>query len=147
MKQNKVRNVLILMADDDADDRYLTKVAFEESAVKCDIYFVEDGDEVFDFLYSRGKFANHQEAMPSLIMLDLNMPKKDGRQVLDEIKKAPSLKHIPVIIFTTSKSPEDVRQVYRMGASSFITKPTSFEELLEVARSIGAYWVNTATLV
>ncbi len=147
MKLNKPRNVLILMADDDADDRYLTKVAFEESAVKCDIYFVEDGDEVFDFLYSRGKFANHQEVLPGLIMLDLNMPKKDGRQVLTEIKKAPSLKHIPVIIFTTSKSPEDVRQVYRMGASSFITKPTSFEDLLEVARSIGTYWVDTATLV
>lgn len=147
MKPSKARNVLILMADDDADDRYLTKAAFEESQVKCDIYFVEDGDEVFDFLYSRGKFTDHQELLPSLIMLDLNMPKKDGRQVLDEIKKSPSLKHIPIIIFTTSKSPEDVRQVYRMGASSFITKPTSFEDLLEVARSIGTYWVNTATLL
>ena len=147
MKSNNSRNVLILMADDDADDRYLTKAAFEESAVKCDIHFVEDGDEVFDFLYNRGKFAQQKDMMPNLIILDLNMPKKDGRQVLDEIKKTPALQHIPIIIFTTSKSPEDVRQVYRMGASSFITKPTSFEDLLEVARSIGSYWVNTATLV
>lgn len=147
MKLNKARSVLILMADDDADDRYLTKAAFDESAVNCEIHFVEDGDEVFDFLYSRGKFENYKTAMPSLIMLDLNMPKKDGRQVLDEIKKAPSFKHIPIIIFTTSKSPEDVRLAYGLGASSFITKPTSFEELLEVARSIGSYWVNTATLV
>ncbi|MEO6040218.1 MAG: response regulator [Saprospiraceae bacterium] len=147
MKSNKAHDVLILIAEDDADDRYLTKAAFEENASRCEIDFVEDGDEVFDFLYSRGKFATSKSKMPSLIMLDLNMPKKDGRQVLDEIKKAPSLKHIPIIIFTTSKSPEDVRQVYSMGASSFITKPTSFEGLQEVARNIEAYWVKTATLI
>jgi len=147
MRSNKARAVLILIADDDADDRYLTKAAFEENATNCEINFVEDGDEVFDFLYSRGKFASDKAKMPSLILLDLNMPKKDGRQVLDEIKKSPSLKHIPIIIFTTSKSPEDVRQVYGMGASSFITKPTSFEDLQEVARNIENYWVKTATLM
>ena len=147
MRSSKARAVLILIADDDADDRYLTKAAFEENDTHCEIDFVEDGDEVFDFLYSRGKFAHSRSGLPSLILLDLNMPKKDGRQVLDEIKKAPSLKHIPIIIFTTSKSPEDVRQVYGMGASSFITKPTSFEDLQEVARNIETYWVKTATLI
>ncbi len=147
MRSSKARAVLILIADDDADDRYLTKAAFEENASHCEINFVEDGDEVFDFLYSRGKFSTYQAKMSSLILLDLNMPKKDGRQVLDEIKKAPNLQHIPVIIFTTSKSPEDIRQVYKLGASSFITKPTTFEDLQEVARNIEAYWVNTATLV
>ncbi len=147
MSPNKARALLILIADDDADDRYLTKAAFEENASHCEIDFVEDGNEVFDFLYSRGKFSTYQAKMPGLILLDLNMPKKDGRQVLDEIKKAPSLKHIPVIIFSTSKSPEDIRQMYSMGANSFITKPTSFEDLQEVARNIESYWVNTATLV
>lgn len=147
MRSSKARAVLILIADDDADDRYLTKAAFEENATHCEIDFVEDGDEVFDFLYSRGKFAHSRSELPSLILLDLNMPKKDGRQVLDEIKKVPSLKHIPIIIFTTSKSPEDVRQVYGMGASSFITKPSSFEDLQEVARNIENYWVKTATLI
>ncbi|MEO6758319.1 MAG: response regulator [Saprospiraceae bacterium] len=147
MRPNKAHTLLILIADDDPDDRYLTKAAFEENSSNCEIDFVEDGNEVFDFLYSRGKFATTKTKMPSLILLDLNMPKKDGRQVLDEIKKAPALKHIPIIIFTTSKSPEDIRQVYGMGASSFITKPTSFEGLQEVARNIENYWVNTASLI
>lgn len=137
----------ILMADDDLDDRFLTRSAFEESQVDCVLHFVEDGTEVFDFLEKRGKYHDVSGELPSLILLDLNMPKKDGKQVLREIKDSPAFRHIPIVIFTTSKSPEDVRQLYRMGASSFITKPSSFDKLLEVANNLGRYWVNTVTLV
>lgn len=138
---------MILMVDDDADDRYLTLTAFDENKIACHMRFAEDGTDVFDMLRKRGKYAQNPDGLPSLILLDLNMPKKDGKQVLKEIKDSPDLKHIPVIIFTTSKSPEDVRQAYNMGASSFITKPSSFDKLLEVTRSIGHYWVDTATVV
>lgn len=142
------RNPLtILMADDDADDRYLTRTAFEENDVACRMLFAEDGTEVFDFLNKTGKFETLEPDLPNIIMLDLNMPKKDGKQVLQEIKNSPEFRHIPVIIFTTSKSPEDIRLLYKMGASSFITKPSSFDKLLEVTKSIGKYWVDTATVL
>ena len=141
------RKVTILMADDDADDRYLTKTAFEENNTECDLYFVEDGSEVLDFLYRRGKHQEVSGNLPNLILLDINMPKKDGKQVLQEIKKSPDFQHIPIIIFTTSKSPDDVRNLYANGASSFVTKPSSFDKLLEVTRSIGHYWAKTATLI
>ncbi len=135
------------MADDDADDRYLVQMAFEENDIQCQLLFVEDGSEVFEFLNRQGKYAGINTPLPNLIMLDLNMPKKDGRQVLSEIKNIPAFRHIPIVIFTTSKSPDDVRQLYKMGASGFITKPSSFDKLLEVVRNIGSYWVDTATLV
>lgn len=135
------------MIDDDADDRYLTKTAFEENKIECDLQFVEDGSEVFDFLHRRGKYNEVSGDLPNLILLDLNMPKKNGRQVLKEIKNSPPFQHIPVIIFTTSKSPDDVRSMYINGASSFVTKPSSFDKLLEVTRSMGRYWGDTVTLV
>lgn len=135
------------MADDDADDRYLVQIAFEETGIECELRFVEDGSEVFDFLLGLGKHTTGPNRLPNLILLDLNMPKKNGKQVLQEIKALPDYHHIPVVIFTTSKSPEDVRQLYKMGASSFISKPSSFDKLSEVVRSLGSYWVDTATLV
>lgn len=141
-----MQNTVILMADDDADDRYLVKVAFEENDIRCELAFVEDGSEVFDFLRGHGKHEVNGSKTPNLILLDLNMPKKDGKQVLQEIKALPDYNHIPIVIFTTSKSPEDVRQVYKMGASSFISKPSSFEKLSEVVRNIGTYWVETTVL-
>lgn len=133
------------MVDDDPDDRYLTRTAFEENKVACDLEFVEDGSEVWDFLHHSGKYAQRSGKLPNLILLDLNMPRKDGRQVLHEVKNDPAFRHIPVVIFTTSKSPEDVRQLYAAGASSFVTKPSSFDKLLEVTKNIGAFWVETAT--
>lgn len=133
------------MADDDPDDRYLAKTAFEESEVQCDVQFVENGVEVLEYLQKRGKYEEVGEA-PHLILLDLNMPRKDGKQVLRELKESALYRHIPVIIFSTSKSPEEIRQLYLMGANSFISKPSSFDKLLEVTRTIGQYWVNTATL-
>lgn len=135
------------MADDDVDDRYLVQVAFEENEIQCELLFVEDGSEVFDFLLGKGKHVDKGAKLPNLILLDLNMPKKDGKQVLREIKSLPDYLHIPIVIFTTSKSPDDVRQLYKMGASSFISKPSSFDKLSEVVRNICCYWVETATLV
>ncbi len=140
------QKTVILMADDDADDRYLVQVAFEENEIRCELRFVEDGSEVFDFLRGHGKHEINGSKIPNLILLDLNMPKKDGKQVLQEIKALPDYHHIPVVIFTTSKSPDDVRQLYKMGASSFINKPSSFEKLSEVVRNIGTYWVETTVL-
>ncbi len=140
------QKAVILMADDDADDRYLVQVAFEENDIQCELLFVEDGSEVFDFLMGQGKHEEKGSKIPNLILLDLNMPKKDGKQVLQEIKALPAYHHIPVVIFTTSKSPEDVRQLYKMGASSFISKPSSFDKLSEVVRNIGTYWVETTML-
>jgi len=137
---------MILMADDDADDRYLVKTAFEENGIQCELRFVEDGTEVFDFLMKQGKFATEDIRLPNLILLDLNMPKKNGKQVLQEIKSLPDYHHIPVVIFTTSKSPDDVRMLYKMGASSFISKPSTFDGLSEIVRNLGGYWMETVTL-
>lgn len=134
------------MADDDPDDRYLVQIAFEENGIDCELLFAEDGSEVFDFLLGEGKHVVTGTRLPNLILLDLNMPKKDGKQVLREIKALPDYHHIPIVIFTTSKSPDDVRQLYQMGASSFISKPSSFDKLSEVVRNIGSYWVGTTTL-
>ena len=134
------------MADDDPDDRYLVKTAFEENSIQCELQFVEDGTEVFDFLRKQGKFATENTRLPNLILLDLNMPKKNGKQVLQELKALPDYHHIPVVIFTTSKSPDDVRMLYKMGASSFISKPSTFDGLSEIVRNLGGYWMETVTL-
>jgi CheY-like chemotaxis protein len=136
----------ILMVDDDADDRYLTQTAFEENDIQCQMQFVDDGNEVLNFLNTQQQNGPASGKLPHLILLDLNMPKKNGWQVLDEIKKSPEFKHIPVVIFTTSKSPEHVRQSYHLGASSFITKPSSFNNLVEITKIIGQYWVDAATV-
>ena len=135
----KKKTNLIVFADDDADDRLLLQEAFEENNLKCTLYFVEDGVELLDYLEQNG-------TVPSLILLDINMPRKDGKQILQEIKSSIQWRHIPVIMFTTSKSPEDIRKCYDLGANSFIVKPSSFENLLSVTNTIGEYWMNTVSL-
>ena len=135
----KKKTNLIVFADDDADDRLLLQEAFEENNLKCTLYFVEDGVELLDYLEQNG-------TVPSLILLDINMPRKDGKQILQEIKSSIQWRHIPVILFTTSKSPEDIRKCYDLGANSFIVKPSSFENLLSVTNIIGEYWMNTVSL-
>ena len=140
-------NFIILMADDDPDDFYLTRDAFEETGMLCSLRLVSDGEELMDYLLRRGKFSNGADApWPSLILLDLNMPRKDGREVLSEIKMNPDLRDIPVLIYTTSGEYEDVRNAYHLGANSYITKPTSFESLVEVMDTLGKYWLNIARL-
>ena len=139
--------IVILMADDDADDRMLTRDALEESRVLNELRFVEDGEELMEYLTRKGKYANAADSpRPGLILLDLNMPKKDGREALKEIKSDPNLRRIPVVIMTTSKAEEDIFRSYDFGASSFITKPVTFDRLVELMRTLGEYWVEFVEL-
>lgn len=139
--------IVILMADDDADDRMLTRDALEESRVLNELRFVEDGEELMDYLHRKGKYSDPESSpKPGLILLDLNMPKKDGREALKEIKSDPNLRRIPVVIMTTSKAEEDVFRSYDFGASSFITKPVTFDRLVDLMKAIGEYWVEFVEL-
>jgi CheY-like chemotaxis protein len=141
------RPITILMADDDADDRQMTKEAFEESHLNNDLRFVEDGVELLDYLKRRGKYSNPFSApWPGLILLDLNMPKKDGREALREIKADPRLKSIRVVVLTTSKAEEDIFRIYDLSAASYITKPVTFAALIEVVRTLGKYWLEIVEL-
>lgn len=144
MKQNFAP--IILMADDDPDDRMLMKEALEENNLPHFIDFVENGAELLDYLHKRGKFEREKTRRPDLIILDLNMPKIDGREALGYIKSHAELRRIPVIVLTTSKAEEDIIKAYDLGVNSFICKPVRFEELVEVAREIGNYWFGTVAL-
>jgi CheY-like chemotaxis protein len=139
--------ITLLMADDDEEDRLLARDALRESRLLNDLRFVEDGEDLMDYLHHRGRYANPESApRPGLILLDLNMPRKDGREALAEIKADPSLKKIPVVILTTSKSEEDIVRSYLDGANSFIVKPVTFEGLVEVMRAVGHYWLDIVDL-
>ncbi len=139
--------VRILLADDDDDDCMLAREALAESRLLSELYVVRDGEELLDYLYHRGKYVNpNSSPRPGLILLDLNMPKKDGREALKEIKNDPKLRQIPVIILTTSKAEEDIHHTYDLGANSFIIKPMDFESLVEVMRTIGKYWFEIVEL-
>jgi two-component system response regulator len=144
---NPVRPITILMADDDPDDRQLTKEAFEESRLANDLHFVEDGEELLDYLYRRGKYVDPTlSPRPSIILLDLNMPRKDGWEVLKEIKAEPRFRLIRIIVLTTSRAEEDVVRSYDLSATSYIAKPVTFEGLLEVVRALGRYWLEIVEL-
>jgi CheY-like chemotaxis protein len=132
--------VVILMADDDPDDRLMAKEALEASGLLNEMRFVEDGVELFHYLEQRGKYQ--EEPRPGLILLDMNMPRKNGREALKELKNHPDFKHIPVVILTTSQAEEDVKLGYELGASSYITKPVTFEGLVAVMQSLGQYWLE-----
>jgi two-component system response regulator len=139
--------ITILMADDDADDRQLTKEAFEESRLANDLRFVEDGEELLDYLKRRGKYGDPASSpRPGLILLDLNMPRKDGREALAEIKGDPDLRRIRVVVMTTSKAEEDVVRTYDLSASSYISKPVTFDGLVDVIRTLGKYWLEIVEL-
>jgi two-component system response regulator len=136
----------ILIAEDDVDDRFMLKEAFEEIGAGQTLSFVEDGMELMDYLLRREKYLTRKNHLPSLILLDLNMPKKDGREAIHEIKNHQDLWHIPIVIFTTSKSQEDLQQAYKLGASCFIVKPVRFEGLLEIIRTFKKFWFEVASL-
>lgn len=139
--------VTILMADDDDDDCMLAREALAESRLANDLYIVRDGEELMDYLYQRGQYVNSKMApRPGLILMDLNMPRKDGREALREIKADPHLRHIPIVVLTTSKAEEDIYRSYDLGANSFITKPVTFALLVEVMRIIGRYWFEIVEL-
>ncbi len=139
--------ITILMADDDPDDRLMARDALEEARLANDVRFVEDGEELLDYLRHCGKYSNPQSSpRPGLILLDLNMPKKDGREALAEIRSDPNLRQIPVVVLTTSKAEEDIYRTYDLGVNSFITKPVSFEGLVEVMKAVGRYWFEIVRL-
>lgn len=141
------RPINILYADDDEDDRMLTRDALRESRLANTLFTVHDGEELVDFLKHRGKFADEAKApRPDIILLDLQMPRKNGREALEEIKKDPELRRIPVVILTTSKSEEDIVRTYDLGASSYITKPVTFGSMVEIVRGLGRYWFEIVTL-
>ena len=132
---------------DDPDDRLMTKEAFEDSRLVNDLRFVEDGVELLDYLQRRGKYADPASSpRPGLILLDLNMPKKDGREALQEIKADPKLKNIRVVILTTSKAEEDIYRSYDLSAASYITKPVTFAAMAEVVKVLGKYWLEIVAL-
>jgi len=144
---NNRKSITILLADDDADDRMMASDALEESRLANDLRCVEDGEELMDYLHRRGKFVPPNEApRPGLILLDLNMPRKDGREALKEIKAEPELRSIPVIVLTTSKAEEDIYRTYDLGVNSFITKPVNFESLVAVMKALGKYWFEIVEL-
>jgi two-component system response regulator len=136
----------ILIADDDADDRMMIKEALEENNFSHDMRFVQDGEELLDYLHQRGKYLTEKVFRPSLIILDLNMPKVDGREALSHIKSNDKLKRIPVIVLTTSRAEEDIVRTYDLGVNSFICKPVHYNDLVIVAREIGNYWFSTVAL-
>lgn len=139
--------ITILMADDDRDDCLLVKDAFIESRLVNDLRFVEDGEDLMDYLYNRSKYSDVTVApRPGLVLLDLNMPRKDGREALMEIKADPDLRGIPIVVLTTSKQEEDILRSYDVGANSYITKPVTFKGLVEVIKSLGKYWLEIVEL-
>lgn len=138
------RTRVIMMADDDSDDRWLVQEALLEAGVQHELHFAENGLALLDYLKGCGADVNGKRSpLPELILLDLNMPLKDGREVLREIRSDASLRRIPVVVFTTSKADTDVRQMYELGANSFVTKPAGFAELVRLMRRLTEYWFDT----
>jgi CheY-like chemotaxis protein len=147
MNPSEAMPITILMADDDADDRALTKEALEEGRLMNTIRFVENGEELLEYLKRTGRYAPPAEApRPGLILLDLNMPRKDGRTVLKEIKSDPELRTIPVVVLTTSKADEDVYRSYDLGVNSYIVKPVTFEALVDILQTLEKYWFEIVEL-
>lgn len=144
---DEAKRISILMADDDPDDRMLAEEAFRENELADGLKFVEDGEQLMDYLHRRGRYADPaMTPRPDLILLDLNMPRKDGREVLSEIKQDPDLRRIPVVILTTSRDAEDVARAYDLGGNSFITKPVSFEGLARLVGVLSQYWLEVVEL-
>jgi CheY-like chemotaxis protein len=143
----QTKSIHILIAEDDEEDRMLTREAMVESKIKNKIDFVEDGEQLMDFLLNKGQYTDRTAyPTPGIILLDLNMPKKDGREALKEIKMHAELRKIPVVILTTSKAEEDIVRTYDLGVNSFITKPVSFEGMINVMKAIGNYWFEIVEL-
>ncbi len=139
-------SVPILVADDDMEDCEMIRDALKESRLLNEVKFVHDGEQLLSLLHSERGRAQDQRNLPGLILLDLNMPKMDGRDVLKELKKHPELHQIPIVVLTTSEAEEDIVRSYNLGANSFITKPIEFQTLVQVMRDIGRYWFEIVEL-
>ena len=141
------RPISILCADDDPEDRFLMKEAWAESRLANELHFVEDGEELLDYLNRRGKFTHlANEPLPGMILLDLNMPKMDGREALQQIKADPRFCSIPTVVLTTSKAEEDIVRAYTLGVNSFIVKPVTFQSLVELTLAFSRYWFEIVEL-
>jgi CheY-like chemotaxis protein len=139
--------ITILIADDDEEDRMMTKLALEHGRLANDLRFVEDGEELMDYLRRRGKYHDRElYPDPGLILLDLNMPRKDGREALSEIKRDPEFRRIPVVVLTTSRAEEDIFRTYDLGVNSFVSKPVSFQALVEILGTLSKYWLEIVEL-
>jgi CheY-like chemotaxis protein len=140
--------ITILICDDDEDDRLITKQALEDAHVSNNLRFVEDGEQLLDYLYQRGAYGGEtgKAPRPGLILLDLNMPRMDGREALKLIKGDPSLHDIPVVVLSTSSLDEDIVRSYQLGVNSFITKPVTFTGLVEAMNVLGRYWLEIVEL-
>lgn len=137
----------VLVADDDEDDRLFIAKAWGKSRVANDLRFVNDGEELTEYLTHSGRYSDPASApRPAVILLDLDMPKKDGRESLREIKADPELRQIPIIVLTSSQVEEDIYRSYDLGANSYITKPVTFEALVDVLRVLGRYWIEIVDL-
>ena len=141
-----MEEIFILIAEDDADDRFLLKTAFEESGYKNTLRFVENGVELIKHLKEVTERKNTDE-YPGFILLDLNMPKKDGREVLKEIKENKVFKKIPVIVFTTTKNENEISKCYELGANSYVVKPLVFDELVQIIQALYSYWFKISSIV
>ena len=144
---NAAKTKIVLMAEDDADDRLLAKDAMAESGASVEMRFIENGAELMDYLLRRNQFADPASSpRPDLVLLDLNMPKKDGREVLAEIKTNKELRQIPVVVLTTSTAETDLRASYYLGANSYVVKPASYDALVKMMGALSNYWMNIVRL-
>ena len=143
MKRN-VETIDILLVEDNPGDIRLTKEALKDAKVLNEIYVAQDGVEAMEFLHRKGKFSNMPT--PDMILLDLNLPRKDGREVLAEIKQDPKLKHIPVVILTTSKAEEDIIKTYNLHANAYITKPVDLNRFIEIIHTLEEFWFSIVKL-
>lgn len=148
MKNRHKIPITILVCDDDEDDRMLTQQALEDAHISNSVRFVEDGEQLLDYLYQRGAYAGEtgKAPRPGLILLDLNMPKIDGREALKTIKGDPTLRDIPIVVLSTSRLDEDIARSYQLGVNSFITKPVTFSGLVEAMNVLGRYWLEIVEL-
>ncbi|MCU0354794.1 MAG: response regulator [Cytophagales bacterium] len=141
------KRVLILLAEDDEEDRMMIQEAFAESHLLNELRFVDDGEELMDYLHRKDKYSDpHLSPRPGMILMDLNMPRKDGREALREIKASMELRQIPIVVLTTSSAEEDIIRSYDLGVNSFITKPVTFKALLEIVQTLGRYWLEIVEL-
>ncbi|NUM54580.1 MAG: response regulator [Candidatus Hydrogenedentes bacterium] len=147
MKRDDSRSAVILLVEDDPDDQELTKRAFRTSKLRNRLHIVNDGEAALNYLYRRGEYAEARKApRPDLILLDLNMPKVDGRAVLSQIKIDPELRQIPVVVLTTSSSEEDVIRSYELGVNSYVPKPVHMDGFVKAIQQLEHYWFELVIL-
>jgi len=147
MPENTDNRPFLLLAEDDEDDYLLARDALVEAKFSCHLFRVKNGEELLEYLHRQGPFENPKDSpTPDLILLDLNMPKKDGRRALSEIKSHPRLRLLPVVILTTSQNQDDILQCYDLGANAFIRKPAHFDRIVDMMKALKKFWFETAQL-